>query len=79
MKRNDTLKKGNTVHAKEGENFNSMMRRFKKKVQESRVLETLREKEFYEKPTTARKRARAAAKSRWQKKVRSDQLPSKQY
>jgi len=42
-------------------------------------LEVLRAKEFYEKPTTARKRKKGAAKSRWNKKLRDQQLPPKLY
>jgi small subunit ribosomal protein S21 len=71
--------KGNTVTLKEGENVTSALRRFKKKVQDSRILETLRDKEFYEKPTTARKKAKSAAKARWRKQLRDQQLPKKMY
>jgi len=55
------------------------MRKFKKKVLESGLLRILKEKEFYEKPTTARKRAKSAAKNRWQKKIAADSLPKKLY
>jgi small subunit ribosomal protein S21 len=55
------------------------LRKFKKKVQESGLLQDLREREFYEKPTTARKRAKSSAKRRWQKKLESQQLPKKLY
>ena len=41
------------------------------------MLDTLRKKEFYEKPTTARKRKKGAAKARWRKKLRDQQLPPK--
>jgi small subunit ribosomal protein S21 len=71
--------KGHSVVLKEGENINSALRRFKKKVQDSRLLETLREKEFYEKPTTTRKKAKASAKARWRKQLRDQQLPPKLY
>jgi small subunit ribosomal protein S21 len=71
--------KGNTVTLKENENINQALRRFKKKVEESGLLDTLRQKEFYEKPTTARKRAKGAAKARWRKKLRDQQLPKKMY
>jgi ribosomal protein S21 len=40
--------KGNTVTLKENENITQALRRFKKKVEESGVLEALRKKEFYE-------------------------------
>lgn len=65
------------ITLKENENINSALRRFKKKVEESGVLETLRKKEFYEKPTTERKRKKGAAKARWAKKLREQQLPPK--
>lgn len=68
---------GSTVVLKEHENINQALRRFKKKVEESGLLETLRSKEFYEKPTTQRKRAKGAAKARWRKKLRDQQLPPK--
>ena len=70
---------GNTVTLKENENINQALRRFKKKVDESGVLDTLRQKEFYEKPTTERKRKKGAAKARWRKKLRDQQLPQKLY
>lgn len=71
--------KGSTVTLKENENINQALRRFKKKVEESGLLDDLRAKEFYEKPTTARKRAKGAAKARWRKKLRDGQLPKKMY
>ena len=69
--------KGNSVTVKENENINQALRRFKKKVEESGTLDTLRAKEFYEKPTTERKRKKGAAKARWRKKLRDQQLPPK--
>ena len=69
--------KGNSVTVKENENINQALRRFKKKIEMSGVLEDLRAKEFYEKPTTERKRKKGAAKARWRKKLREQQLPPK--
>ncbi len=77
IKHDKQLIKGNTVYVKEHENINQALRRFKKKVEESGVLETLRKKEFYEKPTTERKRKKGAAMARWKKKLREQQLPPK--
>jgi small subunit ribosomal protein S21 len=79
MSKLDNKIKGSTVTLKENENINQALRRFKKKVEESGLLDTLRQKEFYEKPTTARKRAKGAAKARWKKKLRDQQLPKKMY
>lgn len=55
------------------------LRKFKKKVQESGLLQGLREREFYEKPTTARKKAKSQARRRWQKKLQAESLPKKLY
>ena len=68
---------GNVVVLREGEPFEKAMRRFKKKVQDSGILQELRDREFYEKPTTARKRKKSAAKNRWQKELRKQALPPK--
>jgi small subunit ribosomal protein S21 len=71
--------KGTGVTVKDGENINQALRRFKRKIEDAGTLETLRAKEFYEKPTTERKRKKGAAKSRWKKKLRDQQLPPKLY
>jgi small subunit ribosomal protein S21 len=75
MRQNNVL--GNRVFAKDGEPFDKMLRRFKRKVEESNLMDDLRAKEFYEKPTTERKRKKGAAKARWRKKLRDQQLPKK--
>jgi small subunit ribosomal protein S21 len=71
--------KGTGVTLKEGENINQALRRFKRKIEDAGTLDTLRSKEFYEKPTTERKRKKGAAKSRWRKQLRDQQLPPKLY
>jgi small subunit ribosomal protein S21 len=71
--------KGTGVTVKDGENINQALRRFKRKIEDAGTLETLRAKEFYEKPTTERKRKKSAAKSRWRKQLRDQQLPPKLY
>jgi small subunit ribosomal protein S21 len=61
------------------DDVNGALRRFKKKVQDSGLLQDLKEREFYEKPTTRRKRAKASAIARWKKKLQKEQLTKKQY
>jgi small subunit ribosomal protein S21 len=68
---------GSRVFNKDGEPFDKMLRRFKRKIDDSGLLDTLRSKEFYEKPTTERKRKAGAAKARWRKKLRDKELPKK--
>jgi small subunit ribosomal protein S21 len=70
---------GRVVTLKENENINQALRRFKKKVEDSGILDDLRAKEFYEKPTTERKRKKGAAQARWRKKLRENELPKKMY
>ena len=60
------------VTVRENENITQSLRRFKRKVEDSGKLETLRKKEFYEKPTTARKREAGAAKARYRKKLQKE-------
>jgi len=67
---------GKGVLVKDG-NVEKALRKFKKKVQESGLLDDLRARETYEKPTTERKRKKGAAKARWRKKLRDQQLPKK--
>jgi len=71
--------KGTGVTVKDNENINQALRRFKRKVDDSGLLEDLKKKEFYEKPTTERKRKKGAAKSRLRKQLRDQQLPPKFY
>jgi small subunit ribosomal protein S21 len=61
------------------DNVERALRKFKKKIQESGLMDELRRRETYEKPTTERKRLKGAAKSRWRKKLRDQQLPKKLY
>jgi len=59
--------------------INTAMRKFKQRVDDSGKLEDVKAKMFYEKPTTERKRKKGAAKARWRKKLRDQQLPKKMY
>jgi small subunit ribosomal protein S21 len=69
---------GNSVLVPDG-NVEKALRKFKKKVQESGLLDELRARETYEKPTTERKRKKGAARARWRKQLRDQQLPKKMY
>jgi small subunit ribosomal protein S21 len=70
---------GSTVFLKDGEDINRAIRKFKNKVEDSGKLKDLQKKEFYEKPTTTRKRKASAARARWLKKLKDQQLPPKLY
>ena len=60
-------------------NIERALRKLKKKIQASNILNDLREKEHYIKPTTACKLKRSAAKNRWRKQLAEQALPKKLY
>ena len=59
--------------------FNKALRKFKKIVEESGVLQDLMAKQHYIKPSERRKRAKGAARARWLKKQSQQLLPPKNY
>lgn len=67
------------VRVKENEPFEVAMRRFKRSVEKTGLLTELRSREFYEKPTSVRKRKLAAAVKRHYKRLRAQMLPPKLY
>ena len=69
---------GRSVVVTDG-NVEKALRKFKKKVQTSGVLNDLRLKEFFVKPTTQRKLKHSAAKNRWRKYLDDQSLPKKLY
>lgn len=58
-----------TVKIRENESFDGAMRRFKRSCEKAGIPSKLRQIEFYEKPTTKRKRKRSAAVKRQQKRL----------
>ena len=74
----EPMLKGSTVWVK-NDNVEQAIRKLKKRVQDSGLLQELRDREAYEKPTTKKKRKASAAKNRWKKKLASQKLPDKLY
>lgn len=60
-------------------NVEKGLRKFKKKVADSGLLQNLRDREFYVKPTVAKKIAKGKAKNRWRKYLAGQELPKKMY
>ena len=58
-----------TVKIKDNEPFDVALRRFKRSCEKAGILSEVRSREFYEKPTTIRKRAKASAVKRHAKKL----------
>ncbi|MDD3608726.1 MAG: 30S ribosomal protein S21 [Halothiobacillaceae bacterium] len=62
-----------SVRVKENEPFEVAVRRFKRTCEKAGIITELRAREFYEKPTTERKRKAAAAVKRNQKRLAKEQ------
>jgi len=58
-----------SIRVKDNENFEISLRRFKRLTEKAGVISDLRRHEFYEKPTWKRKRKKASAIKRYQKKI----------
>ncbi len=65
------------VKLKENEPFDIALRRFKRACEKAGILAEVRTREFYEKPTSVRKRKKAAAVKRSQKKSSRDIIKRK--
>ena len=52
------------IKLKEGERIDNALRRFRKAVEKSGVMQELRRREFFEKPSIKRKRKQAASRKR---------------
>ena len=65
------------IRLKEDEPFEVAIRRFKRTIEKTGILTELRAREFYEKPTSERKRKLAAAVKRHHKRIRGQMLPPK--
>jgi len=75
QRRNDDNfnKSGLTVEVRNGD-FNGALRRFKKKVQEAGIIQEIRDRKEYVKPSEKRAKAKAAGRARWLKKQAKDRL-----
>jgi small subunit ribosomal protein S21 len=69
---------GRKVFVKDG-NVEKALRKFKKKISESGLLQDLQERDRYTKPSVKKKLARAIAKKRWQKHLSQQNLPKPRY
>jgi small subunit ribosomal protein S21 len=58
-------------------NTERALRKFKKMISESGLLQEVRDRQEFVKPTVQRKLAKGQAKRRWQKYLRDQSLPRK--
>lgn len=68
--------KGRRVLVTDG-NVEKALRKFKKKIADMGVVQEVRDRQEYVKPTTKRKMAFNQARRRWQKYLRDQSLPKK--
>jgi len=59
-----------TIIIRDGESFESALRRFKKQCERTGILSEVKRREYYEKPSVKRKKKILAAKKRVLKKMR---------
>ncbi|QJC28196.1 MULTISPECIES: 30S ribosomal protein S21 [unclassified Enterobacteriaceae] len=62
------------IKVRENEPFDLVLRRFKRACEKAGILSEVRRREFYEKPTTERKRTKASAIKRHAKKIARENL-----
>lgn len=70
--------RGRRVQVHDG-NVEKALRKFKKKITEQGLLQEVRDRQEFVKPTVKRKIAKSQAKQRWKKHLRSQSLPPKLY
>ncbi|MDX1630225.1 MAG: 30S ribosomal protein S21 [Thermoanaerobaculia bacterium] len=58
-----------TVHVKDDESFENALRRFKRKCEKEGVLKELKKRQYYEKPSTKRKRKAMQARKKMLRKL----------
>ena len=69
---------GSKVEVQDGK-FESALRLFKRKIDAYGLIQEVRERMEYVKPTTKRKMAKGRAKARWRKYLASQGMPKKLY
>lgn len=68
-----------SVKVRDNEPFDFALRRFKRACEKAGVLAESRKRQYYEKPTQERKRKKAAAVKRLQRRVAKEGIPRRMY
>jgi len=55
------------VREKKGEPFEKMVKRFMKKVKKERIVEEIKDRRYYEKPSVTKRKEKLAGIARWKK------------
>lgn len=72
------MRKGKRIQVNDN-NVERALRKLKKKLTDSGLLQEVRDRTEFVKPTVKRKIAKSQAKRRWKKYLRDQQLPPKLY
>ncbi len=59
------------VRLKEGESFDSLLKRFRKVITQDKILQEVKRLEFYEKPSERKKRLLSAARRKMFRKIKT--------
>ena len=70
--KNDQKSNGTLVIVKNND-VNRAMRKLKKTMQQEKIIQEYRERQYFEKPSLKRKRAKSTAEKRWKKKLAQQQ------
>ena len=65
---------GLQVFVREGEDISKALRKLKKKMERANILQEIRERQFYQKPSEKRRIAKKAGIARWKKKQREAEI-----
>lgn len=70
---NNEKKSNGTLVIVKNNDVNRAMRKLKKTMQQEKIIQEYRERQYFEKPSLKRKRAKATAEKRWKKKLAQQQ------
>ena len=70
---NNEQKSNGTLVIVKNNDVNRAMRKLKKTMQQEKIIKEYRERQYFEKPSLKRKRAKATAEKRWKKKLAQQQ------
>ena len=65
---NTPAPKGLQVFVREGEDINKALRKLKKKIERAGIMKEIRDRQYFQKPSEKRRKAKKAGIARWKKK-----------
>jgi|TARA_E500000178_G_scaffold262677_1_gene259737 small subunit ribosomal protein S21 len=65
---NTPAPQGLQVFVREGEDINKALRKLKKKIERAGIMKEIRDRQYFQKPSEKRRKAKKAGIARWKKK-----------